>query len=255
MNRTILALMFTAMACSAGAACPQAKSGGSVRQDPTRPLLRQGKDTWGWWARCGQHHNYLLTNDAFDVVFVGDSITHGWEGRGRKVLNELSREFKILNLGYAGDRTETVLWRFRCAEQLKGYKTKAFMLMIGINNLVGNPSCAPADAAAGVRAVIDDIRAAHPESKILLMGLLPHGKKPNPQGGAAQTNRLIEKFADGENVVYLDCWNDFVGADGRIPDGVLADGLHPSEKGYRIWRDAALPILRRFCENNKQVKE
>lgn len=235
------------LTCGAVAVVLAAAAMVSTAGETTRPVPRQGKDTWGWWARCGQHHNIILTNDTFDLVFVGDSITHNWESQGRKVLGELRQEFTILDLGYGGDRTENVLWRFRHAEQLKGYKAKAFMLMIGVNNLSGKPTCTPEEIAAGVQAILGDIRTAHPESKILLMGVLPYGKKPNPEGGAARTNKLIAKFADGENVIFLDCWKDFVGPDGCIPDGVLMDGLHPSEKGYRIWRDAALPHFRRFC--------
>ena len=101
----------------------------------TTPVPRQSVDTWGWWRRCGDIHNHLVKNKgaSYDVVFVGDSITHFWErtvdASGNGPYADLMREFKILNLGFAGDRTENVLWRFRCAGQLDGYKAKVFMLM------------------------------------------------------------------------------------------------------------------------------
>ena len=42
----------------------------------------------------------------YDVVFIGDSITHRFEGVGRAVKEELEKTRRILWLGYGGDRTE-----------------------------------------------------------------------------------------------------------------------------------------------------
>ena len=71
------------------------------------------------------------------VVFIGDSITNGWEqkGRGPEQLEKyFSRgDWKMLNLGYSADRTEHVLWRLDNGE-LDGYEAKCILLMIGTNN-------------------------------------------------------------------------------------------------------------------------
>jgi hypothetical protein len=44
-----------------------------------------------------------------DVIFLGDSITHGWEGQ--KAWKEHFGDFKPVNLGIGGDQTGHVLWR------------------------------------------------------------------------------------------------------------------------------------------------
>jgi len=68
-----------------------------------------------------------------DIAFIGDSITQGWEGNGKKVWEKYYAQRKCLNFGVGGDRTEHVLWRFENG-QLDGIKPKAAVLMIGTNN-------------------------------------------------------------------------------------------------------------------------
>src|SRR5438552_14405733 len=46
------------------------------------------------------------------VVFIGDSITQGWEGEGKEVWAKYYAHRNAVNLGIGGDRTQHVLWRF-----------------------------------------------------------------------------------------------------------------------------------------------
>src|SRR5580698_5989309 len=55
----------------------------------------------------------------YDLEFIGDSITQGWEGAGKSVWTDLGAKYKIINFGVSGDRTEHVLWRFEQG-QLEG---------------------------------------------------------------------------------------------------------------------------------------
>ena len=47
------------------------------------------------------------TQGVGDVIFLGDSITNGWEGQ--KAWQEYFGEFKPVNLGIGGDQTGHVL--------------------------------------------------------------------------------------------------------------------------------------------------
>ena len=46
-----------------------------------------------------------------DVIFLGDSITQGWEGAGKKAWARHFAPLKPVNLGIGGDQTGHVLWR------------------------------------------------------------------------------------------------------------------------------------------------
>ena len=220
--------------------------------EETTPVPRQSEDTWGWWKRCGDIHNKLVKNagEEYDVVFVGDSITHFWEVEGKKPYADISREFKVLNLGFAGDRTQNVLWRFRHAGQLDGYTAKVFMLMIGTNNINSSP-CRPEDVKDGIVEIIKDIRTKHPESKILLLPVFVHGKageRPSDKSRYMILNdRHLPGMADGKYVFYYDINRDFLTPEGTIPEGLFRDGLHLTAHGYCIWRDAVMPFFRKHC--------
>ena len=70
------------------------------------------------------------------VIFVGDSITQGWEGSGEAVWDSAFNRHGALNLGIGGDRTEHVLWRLEHGH-LDGIEPQLAVVMIGTNNFGG----------------------------------------------------------------------------------------------------------------------
>src|SRR3954452_18531885 len=87
-----------------------------------------------------RHQDFLRrieqTNGAGDVIFLGDSITQGWEGQ--KAWLEYFGPFKPVNLGIGGDQTGHVLWRITDGHELDHLNPKAAVLMIGTNNTGGH---------------------------------------------------------------------------------------------------------------------
>jgi beta-glucosidase len=217
-----------------------------------QPVSHFPKGNW-WETRCLEKRNEIADNGGaeYDVVMVGDSITHRWEregGEGRELFAELKKTYRILNLGYGGDQTQHVIWRMENGE-LEGYTAKLFTLMIGTNNSHHDKSAKPADIAAGIKRIIDDIRAKHPESKIVLMPIFPcRSKADDPvRLNNEAVNVLIKPFADGKTVLWLDFNEKFLSAEGVPTKDVMNDLLHPNEKGYKIWLDAILPTFREIC--------
>jgi N-acetylglucosamine-6-sulfatase len=139
-------------------------------------------------------------------------------------------------MGIGGDQTQHVLWRLQNGD-LDGYKAKLFVVLIGTNNMWAKDAD-PANAAAGVKAIIDLIQSKQPQAKILLLSLLPTGEKPNPgREKRMAVNQLISKFAGG-SVEYMDISAKFLEADGNISKEVMADFLHLAPKGFDIWAEA-----------------
>ena len=52
-------------------------------------------------------------------------------------------------------------------------------------------------------------------------------------------NTGLAQFADNKQVFYMDIGDKFL-VNGVVPADVMADGLHPTEKGYQIWADAII---------------
>ena len=69
-----------------------------------------------------------------DLVFIGDSITDGWQTRrGKAVWEKYYGNRKAMNAGIGGDNTEHVIWRIDHGN-LDGLKPKLAVIMIGTNN-------------------------------------------------------------------------------------------------------------------------
>src|SRR5882724_6568270 len=108
----------------------------------------------------------------YDIEFIGDSITQGWEGGGKNVWKEYYGKRKAVNFGVSGDSTQHVLWRFANG-QLEGIKAKTAVVMIGTNNKGNNSE---SDILEGVTAIVQEIRKRQPETKVLLLAIFPSGK-------------------------------------------------------------------------------
>ena len=196
-----------------------------------------------WFDALRRHRREAAQGDgAFDAVFIGDSITRGWETKGANVLAELRRTYRILPLGIGGDRVQHNIWRVRNGE-LDGYRTKLVVVMIGTNNNYGDK---PQEVAAGIRVLLDEIKAKQPQAKILLLPVFPRGEKPDDPKRIqnAAVNAIIRDYADGKSVVWVDFTARLMRGDGTISKEMMPDYLHPLEEGYRIWAEAILPYLR-----------
>lgn len=122
---------------------------------------------------------------AGDVIFLGDSITHGWEGQ--KAWQEHFGSFKPVNLGIGGDQTGHVLWRITEGHELDHLQPKAAVIMIGTNNIGGYT--AP-QIAGGVKAIVEELKHQKPHIKILVLGVFP-------RGSSADAERSLDQITEG----------------------------------------------------------
>lgn len=192
-----------------------------------------------------QHAHFLDRGKAgpVDLLFIGDSITMGWAGAGKAIWQERYEPINAANFGIGGDRTQNVLWRIANGE-LDGLSPKVVVLLIGVNN-GGKPTVFP-----GIKKIVEEIRGKSPASKILLLGVFPHGNDPlsppwiaNARSSILELNRLTAGLDDGRNVRFLDIGGKFFDSAGAISKEIMPDGLHLGAKGYQIWAEAMQPLL------------
>jgi lysophospholipase L1-like esterase len=200
-----------------------------------------------WMAR---HEEFVAQakKGGIDILFLGDSITDFWRTRGINVWSKYYAPRHAANFGISGDRTQHVLWRIDHGE-LDGIHPKVVVLLIGTNNTGKERrsdkirNTVP-QTIAGVQAVVADIRAKLPDSKILLLGIFPRGTLDDPQRAqVALINTVIAKLDDGKMVRFLDIGPKFLESDGTLLRSIMPDLLHPNERGYQIWADAMNPTL------------
>lgn len=184
----------------------------------------------------------------YDIEFIGDSITEGWEGAGKHVWQAFYGKRKVINMGVGGDRTQHVLWRFENG-QLDGIKAKVAVVMIGTNNS-NNKDNTEAEILEGVTAIIQQIRTRQPDTKIILLGIFPRGHTFSTQRGKIlQVNEALAKLDDGKNIFYVDFGPQLIENDGSISPSMMKDYLHPGEAGYKVWANAIEPKLKELLAN------
>lgn len=213
----------------------------------TVPVNRTHAD---WVARHEAMVALAKSGEKFDLVLIGDSITHGWGGRPSPAAqwkgvapehyDEVFGKYKPLNLGISGDQTQHVLWRLNNGA-MDGVNPKVAMIMIGTNNVGANTAT---ETFEGISHIVDKVHEKAPKAKVLIIGILPRdfevtaNRKKNDD-----INMMLESKKWPVYVTYQNVNKGFLNAEGKMSASVMPDSLHPNAEGYKIWGEAIKPTL------------
>ena len=202
-----------------------------------------------WWLPRHEAKLKRITEGDVALLMIGDSITHGWEGRpknpkdpkgGKEVWDRYYGHRKAVNLGFGGDRTQNVLWRLQHGE-LDRIAPKLAVIMIGTNNT--NRLDPAKHTALGIKHIIREIQTRVPETKILLLAIFPRGAGPDDAKRQRnnEVNGIISGYADNESVFFLNINEQFLDDERTLLIEAMPDLLHPNQNGYQIWAEAMEP--------------
>lgn len=237
----LLALAMVAGCASQQKPQPSAQSSGTPMTTPipayvaTTPAFHEGTE-----ARH-EHFNAISKEGTAKLVFLGDSITEGWEHEGAAAWEKhygSATGRHAANFGIGGDRTEHVLWRLEHGN-FDGLSPKLIVLMIGTNN-AGHRKDPAVETEAGIRAILDRLQAKCPQAKILLLAIFPRGEALDDPYRLLneQVNAAIRGYADGKRVRFVDIGKNFVDEKGLPRKDLMPDMLHLSPEAYELWAAA-----------------
>jgi beta-glucosidase len=199
------------------------------------------------WVKRHESFNARAAQGNVDLIFIGDSITHGWEGAGKEMWAKYYAKRNAVNLGIGGDRTEHVLWRLQHGN-VDGISPEAAVLMIGTNNSNGQDYTAE-EIGDGITAIVHELRSKLPRAKILILAIFPRGSEPSPQREKnAAASEMARKLADGKMIHYMDIGEHFLQPDGTLTKDIMPDYLHLSPLGYQLWAVAIEGKLREMLD-------
>lgn len=185
-----------------------------------------GDGSYDWHFR----HAMILRNDAIvvkpEVVIAGDGIIHRWGGfwwfgdklypRPEELDTEFFNNYRVLNMGFAGDKNENLLWRIRHGE-LEETDPKYVILHIGSENLKAGGS-----AEKTLQGIIRNVKAlkmAAPRAEIKVLAPLedvPYRKELN--------SLLRQTLAEEKNTEFLDLKESYEkGGTASLEEYFLAD--------------------------------
>ncbi|MEQ8581796.1 MAG: arylesterase [Marinoscillum sp.] len=182
------------------------------------------------------------------ILFFGNSITAGYQldvedafpALIQDRLDSLGYEFKVINAGLSGETTSGGLNRIEWVLQTI---PDVFVLELGAND--GLRGLDLDETKKNLLLIIDKVKEANPEVKILLVGM-----RVPPNLGKDYTTRFSAIFpavASETGASLLPFILDGVAGN---PELNLPDGIHPTVEGHQIlaenvWR-ALRPILEEF---------
>jgi lysophospholipase L1-like esterase len=183
-----------------------------------------------------------VKSSLYSVLFFGDSLTEGWDAT---VWERSLASRGALNAGISGDRTDNLLWRLQNGN-LAGPPPQAAVLLIGTNDLAYGRS--PALTADGIRANLDELQQHFPDTRVLLLGLLPRQASPTAplRVETTKVNRMIRDCADGQHVFYADIGDVVLDGNGQLTTAISPDALHFTARGYALLASRLDPELDRL---------
>ena len=187
------------------------------------------------------------------ILFIGDSITHLWlfakDHKHHGGLDSWNKYFVskgAVNFGITAQRTEHVLWRVTDGGQLK-INPELIVLLIGTNNLHRSPRPDSAkQVAEGIKAILDVIKVKAPQSKVLLLGILPRNWDSSAKRKVGEVNAIISSYADNKRIFYFDAGPALLDKYGKISKTVFRDGIHLTPYGYELFAKTLLTEIEKI---------
>ncbi|MEB3288628.1 MAG: GDSL-type esterase/lipase family protein [Leptolyngbya sp.] len=200
---------------------------------------RRTLDYQQWVALLGAEATAAAQADLpRQTVLLGDSISLWFPAAllpGRRTW---------LNQAISGENSSGLLNRLPLLNQ---NDVESAFIMIGINDLIWGRSST--NLTHNLRAIIRYLQTQHPQAKIVVQSILPHG---GPSATWEGRDRLLElspdhivainaefkQIAAETGVEYLDLYPLFVNGEGFLRPDLTTDGLHLNANGYLVWRSA-----------------
>lgn len=185
------------------------------------------------------------------LLFFGNSITAGYQlditeafpALIQERLDSLGYQYQVVNAGLSGETTAAGLNRIDWVLQTI---PDVFVLELGAND--GLRGLDLAATKQNLMAIIDKVRAANPDVKILLTGMqVP----PNMgEAYAAEFRDIFPAVAKEKNTALMPfILKDVAGE----PDLNLADGIHPTAEGHKILAQNIWPYLEPLLKENTEL--
>jgi lysophospholipase L1-like esterase len=213
-------------------------AGESLTPSGTNPTPRTIEFPWmsvDTWSKMFAEDIAVAEKGGVDLLFVGDSITAGWNW---DIYQKYFAEYHPANFGIGGDHTGNLLWRLKYGHAEKLHP-KVVVLLIGVNNF-GHLHETPEQVFKGIKACVVQLRKLYPSAKILVNGVFPFEESAQSprRADVKAVNNFVKALNDNRHIFVKDYGQLFLQPDGSISKDIMGDFLHPSAKGYQLWADA-----------------
>jgi lysophospholipase L1-like esterase len=151
-----------------------------------------------WWAE--RHARIVETvrrHPDVGLLLIGGSIIQNFERSNppdqdfQPIWKQFYEPRHALNLGFSGDTTANLLWRLTHGE-IDGLRPQAAVVLIGTNN-TGYAHQTAEQTEAGIANVVGTLTQRLPQTRILLLCILPSGISPEKTAADQAVNAWLAK--------------------------------------------------------------
>jgi lysophospholipase L1-like esterase len=189
------------------------------------------------WANLNKYeknNNSLvpLTTGQKRIVFMGDSITEFWS----VIIPDFFIGNPYINRGISGQTTPQMLVRFK--PDVIALTPDVVVLLAGINDIAENTGPSTIEMIADNIFSMAELAQAN-QIKMILCSVLPAFDFPwaagrQPAKKVVTLNKMIEKYADVNGILYLDYYSIMVNDQKGLNSAYSDDGVHPNKTGYKV---------------------
>ena len=191
-------------------------------------------NTWANFEQFKNENDKLsrLKNGEERVVFLGNSITIGWQ----ETHPEFFENKTYVNRGISGQTTPQMLVRFYA--DVIDIQATTVVILAGTNDIAGNTGPMSIDMILNNIKSMTDIALAN-NVKVILCSVLPAYDYPwspnkNPNIKIPKLNSKIKKYAIETGVHYLDYFKALDNGKNGIDKEFSYDGVHLTLEGYKV---------------------
>ena len=206
------------------------------------------KHDFAWWYRFEGNNKEigLPAKGEKRVILFGNSITEYWPYK----RGDWFKENNIIGRGIGGQTTYQFMLRFY--DDVINLKPKVVVINGAINDIAENTG--PYNEEHTFENICSMVEMARQNKiTVVLASVLPahafnwHPGIEDPMGKVRRLNARIKAYAEANKIIYVDYFSAMVSADGtRMQEDLADDGVHPTEKGYKIMEAMILPIINKL---------
>jgi lysophospholipase L1-like esterase len=200
------------------------------------------KEDWPWLGRYADDNRKLIAaRRKVDIVFMGDSITEGWQSK-RPAFFTPGRICR----GISGQTTPQMVLRMMA--DVIALKPRLIHIMAGTNDIAGNTGKITVAQSCDNLRMMTELAQAN-GIKVLLASVPPAGDFPWRPGletvkPIRAINVWLAGYARRARATYVDYTPVLADAKGAMKPGLAFDGVHPTEAGYAAMEKLLVPVLK-----------
>ena len=176
-----------------------------------------------------EEENAALTPGEVDVVFLGDSLTDGYD------LATYYPQYVTLNRGIGGDTTYGLEDRLQVS--VYDVQPRVAVMLIGVNNL--------STMLENYERILQGFAEQLPNTEIVLLSLTSMGDSWGRNNEhAAYNNVYVRALAEKYGYHFVDLYTALLNFEtGEIHAAYTTDGGHLTPLGYTVFTETLTPVL------------